>query len=108
MLMMYNRLTIEVTPEALTYFFAIFVGCLIRTMAPFIRKFLAGEVQEWDSAYTITFIISYIVAASATMFIVIANPLVEVPPDLIFPTGFVLGVTSNTIINEVKKWFFPG
>jgi len=94
-------------PDALIYLFAIFAGCLIRATAPFIRKFLAGEVQEWKHYYTFTFLVSYIVAVVATAMVYEQNPLNFVDGATIAVKGLVLGVTSTTIITEVAEWFFP-
>ena len=35
------------------------------------------------------------------------NPLDFTNGDTIFAKGLILGVTSNSIINEVAEWFFP-
>lgn len=104
---MYNRLTIEMSQDSLIYLFAIFVGCLIRAVAPFIRKYWSGEVEKWDNYYTITFLISYVVAMIATVFVYNQNPLTFTNGDTIFTKGMILGVTSTTIINEIKEWFLP-
>ena len=104
---MYNRLVIEMEPQTMVYLFMIFVGCLIRAMAPFIRKFLAGEVQEWKHYYTFTFIVSYVVAIVATAMVYQQNPLTFTDGTTVALKGLVLGVTSTTIITEVAEWFFP-
>ena len=93
--------------QTMVYLFMIFVGCLIRALAPFIRKFLAGEVQEWENYYTFTFIISYIVAVVATAMVYEQNPLNFTDGATVAMKGLVLGVTSTTIITEVAEWFFP-
>ena len=93
--------------QTMVYLFMIFVGCLIRALAPFIRKFLAGEVQEWENYYTFTFIISYIVAVVATAMVYEQNPLTFVDGATVAVKGLVLGVTSTTIITEIAEWFFP-
>ncbi len=96
------------TPDSMLYLFAIFVGALLRAVAPFIRKWYAGEVPDgWDTQYTATFLISYIVAMIATAFVYQQNPLDFTNGDTIFLKGLILGVTSVTIINEVKEWFLP-
>ena len=104
---MYNRLVIEMEPQTMVYLFMIFVGCLIRAMAPFIRKFKAGEIQEWEHYYTFTFLVSYIVAMVATAMVYEQNPLTFTDGATVAVKGLVLGVTSTTIITEVAEWFFP-
>ena len=105
--MLYNRLVIEMEPDTMVYLLMIFVGCLVRAIAPFIRKFLAGEVQEWEHYYTFTLLISYIVAVVATAMVYEQNPLTFTDGATVAVKGFVLGVTSATIITEVAEWFFP-
>ena len=95
------------TPDALIYLFAIFIGCLIRAVAPFIRKFWSGEVEGWDNYYTITFLITYLVAMISTFIVYDQNPLTFTNGGTIFTKGFVLGLGSLWVVNEVKKWFFP-
>jgi len=108
MLRMYNRLTIDMSSDGFFYLFAIFVGCLIRTLAPFIRKWRAGEIDEgWNHKYTATLVIAYIVSVVATMMVYQQNPLDFTNGDTIFAKGLILGVTSNSIINEILAWFMP-
>ena len=94
-------------PDTALYLIAIFVGCMVRTMAPFIRKWMSGVAEEWEHKYTVTFIIAYIVAMVATAFVYQQNPLDFTNGDTIFLKGIVLGVTSNSIINEILEWFIP-
>ena len=94
-------------PNTALYLIAIFVGCVVRTMAPFIRKWMAGEVGEWNHRYTATLVIAYIVSVVATAMVYQQNPLDFVNGDTIFFKGLILGVTSNTIINEILEWFMP-
>ena len=78
-------------PDTMIYLIAIFVGCLIRAVAPFIRKWLSNEVPEgWNHQYTITLLISYIVSLVATAFVYQMNPLNVVNGETIFFKGFIL------------------
>ena len=101
------------TPENTVYLLAIFVGCLIRTIAPFIRKWYADQNSDdpqgipWNHKYTVTFIIAYIISIVVTAFVYQANPFTGLEMDMAFFKGLILGVTANTIINEVSEWFFP-
>ena len=103
----YNTLAIEMNPSEALYLLAIFVGALIRTFAPYIRKFYAGEVQDFENQYLITFLISFIIAVLVAFAQFIVYPLPEGADLLIFAIGLGVGVGSNTLINEMKKWFFP-
>ena len=89
------------------YLMAIFVGCLIRSIAPFIRKWYAGAVEEWEHKYTVTMIVAYIISMLATGAVYQQNPLTFTNGDTIFFKGLILGVTSNAIINEFAAIFFP-
>ena len=94
-------------PTELMYLIAIFVGALIRTVAPFIRKFMAGEVQKFEYQYAITFIVSYIIAVIVALAQFVLYPLPKGDTLLVIAIGVGLGLGSNTLINEAKKWFFP-
>jgi uncharacterized YccA/Bax inhibitor family protein len=107
MLIAYNTLAIEMNPSENLYLFGIFIGALIRTFAPFIRKFYAGEVPKFEFEYVITFIVSLIISALVAFAQFIVYPLPEGGQLLIFAIGLGVGVGSNTLINEAKKWFFP-
>lgn len=85
--------------------FALFIGCFLRTMAPFIRKWSSGECEEFDHLYTVTFLISFIVAglAALTQFAVMPVPTDE--PLMVFALYIGVGWGSNDIINEILKVF---
>jgi hypothetical protein len=89
------------------YLFAIFIGCVVRTLAPFIRKWMSGEAEDWNHKYTATLVVAYIVAVVVTSMVYQQNPLDFTNGDTIFFKGLILGVTSNSIINEVTEWFIP-
>jgi len=101
----YNRF--EMSPTELLYLFAIFVVALIRTFAPFIRKYMAGEVEEFENQYLITFLVSYIIAFVVALAQFVIYPLPSGSEALVFAIGFGLGIGSTSLINEAKKWFFP-
>lgn len=90
--------------DSLYYLFGIFVGCLITQVAPFIRKF-GAEFSEWSNAYTITFIISYVVALVSTVTLYGMNPLAMVGED-VFVKGFSLGLW-NPVVVEISKHLMP-
>ena len=91
----------------LLYLIAIFIGALIRTVAPFIRKFMAGEVEKFEYQYAITLIISYIIAVIVALAQFVIYPLPEGNELLLLAIGIGIGIGSNDLINEAKKWFFP-
>lgn len=92
------------TQDTMLYLFGIFLSCLLTQLAPFIRKF-GVEFSEWDNAYTITFILSYIVALVSTIVIYGMNPLAVVGED-VFIKGFSLGLW-NPVVVEISKQFMP-
>jgi hypothetical protein len=83
-------------PSENLYLFATFVGALIRTFAPFIRKFYKGEEPKFKYEYLMTFLISLVISA-----------LVALAQFVVYPLGLGLGWGSNDIINEIKAVFFP-
>jgi len=86
----------------------IVIGCWIRILAPFIRKNLEGEHLEYDHLYTMLFIVSFLVALVAGATIFLANPL-DPDADLTVTLlqALILGFTSQSVVDEVAKWFFP-
>ena len=76
-------------------------------MAPFIRKFMAGDVEKFEYQYLITFIVSYIVASIVALAQFVVYPLPQGQDLTVFAIGLGLGLGSTSLINEAKKWFFP-
>jgi len=107
MSIVYNRFTIEMNPIESLYLFAIFVGALIRTFGPFIRKFFKGEVQKFENEYLITFLVSLLISALVAFAQFVLYPLPEGEGLMVFAIGLGLGWGSNDIINEIKAVFFP-
>ena len=90
------------------YLSFIVIGCWLRILAPFIRKNLQGEHLEYDHLYTMLFIVSFFVALLAGATIFLAYPLdPESDLNLAYLQALILGFTSQSIIDEIAKWFFP-
>lgn len=98
------------TPELalFIFLFAIFLGCWIRILLPFIRKNLQDEDLAYSHKYTIIFILTYIMAMVAAVFTFQANPpdLTKTMNDL-FIQGLMAGFTSEAIILEIAKLALP-
>jgi len=95
------------TPQTMAYLLGIFVAAMFTAIAPYIRKF-GTEFSEWDNAYTLTFLVSYVVAMLATLIIYDMNPLDVVIVDRFdaFVKGVVLGFL-NPVVTEVSKHIMP-
>jgi hypothetical protein len=94
-------------PSENLYLFATFVGALIRTFAPFIRKFYKGEEPKFKYEYLMTFLISLVISALVALAQFVVYPLPEGEGLIVFAVGLGLGWGSNDIINEIKAVFFP-
>lgn len=98
-------------PDEVIIFVGIFLGCLFRTLAPFIR--IQRETTfpltklSWNHVYTVTFLTSLLIAfASALMGLTFfVMPLDPLTPLKLFAVSFVYGVGMNGVINEVASWF---
>jgi hypothetical protein len=66
-----------------------------------------GEEPKFEFEYLITFLVSLIIAALVAFAQFVIYPLPEGGQLLIFAIGLGVGIGSNTLINEAKKWFFP-
>ena len=95
------------TPQTMAYLFGIFVAALFTALAPYMRKF-GTDFSEWDNAYTITYLISIVVALMATLLIYGMNPLDVSIVDSFeaFIKGVALGFL-NPVVNEVLKHIMP-
>ena len=85
---------------------AIFLGALTRTLLPAIRK--KGEQDEafvWDNKYTITLIVTIVIALVAA---ILTFPTYIIPATdsivAIFTGAFIFGMGLNAVINEITEW----
>jgi len=93
--------------EELLVFLGVLMGCLARSLVPFMRKLgrmaKEGRSLAWDHRYTASLIVSLFVGFVASMMV-----LQNVPPGLgggmmAFCGSFILGFGSNSAVNEVMK-----
>ena len=85
---------------------AIFLGALTRTLLPALRKKdELGQAFVWNNQYTITLIVSVIIAFIAA---IIAFPTFIIPATesivAIFTGAFIFGLGLNAVINEITEW----
>lgn len=93
-------------------FVGIFLGCLFRTVSPFVRKLREAanknEKFAWNHVYTLTLVVSFIVALASSL---IGFAGFRLEPEstttmlTLFAVSFVYGVGLNSVINEVAGWF---
>ena len=80
----------------------IFAGVAIRAIAPFLKKRLEaskhGQAFKWKAEYSITIILTLVLAIPTAMFVLMQFPI---PETLIFPAGFMAGWSSQDIVNKV-------
>ena len=95
--------------EELIIFLGVFLGCLARSLVPFMRKLgeLAkeGKPLAWDHRYTASLIVAVFVGFVASMF-VLPTAIVEHALGsglLAFCGAFLIGFGSNSIVNEIMK-----
>lgn len=80
----------------------IFTGCVARAVVPFLKKQLAaakeGSDFRWKRQYTITIVLSLVIAVPTALFVLASFPI---PETLIFPAGFMAGYASQDVVNKV-------
>jgi len=94
--------------EELITFLGVLLGCLARSILPFLRKLRKateeGRFLKWDHRYTASFIcavlVGFVAAALVMPSISIASSL---SPLIAFCTAFATGFGSNGILNELMK-----
>ena len=94
--------------EELVIFLGVFLGCLARSLVPFMRKLgeLAreGKPLAWDHRYTASLIVATFAGFVASMFVMPAVPMAELGSGVAaFCGAFLIGFGSNSIVNEVMK-----
>ena len=94
----------EIDPEAIALI-GIFLGVLLRTILPALRKWKDFDDFEWSNKYTATMIISIITAVAVA---IIAFPQFIIPvtsnPYTIFSAAFICGIGLNELVIEVTEW----
>ena len=94
-------------PE-LVSFIGIFLGVLFRTLAPALRKWIKQEEDkpfEWSHKYTVTALLTILIAFLATIIGFASFKPPEEPTMTVLAQSLVHGLTLNTVLNEVEKWF---
>ncbi len=94
--------------EEVLVFLGVFLGCLARSVLPFLRK--AREAAErglafsWDHRYTVSFAVALLVAWVSAVLIT-PSVVIEGPtgPLVVFCTAFAVGFGSNGFLNELMK-----
>ena len=96
--------------EELAIFLGVFLGCLARSLVPFMRKLSKfakweGKPFTWDHHYTASMIVAIFVGFVASMF-VLPTAIAEHGLGgglLAFAGAFLIGFGSNGIVNEIMK-----
>jgi len=91
-------------------FFGIFLGCLFRTLSPFVRELRKASEKDqelkWNHRYTLTFTVSFIVALASAIIGFAGFKVETIGTTLaVLCLSFVYGVGLNSTINEVSGWF---
>ena len=85
---------------------SVFLGALMRTFAPAIRKMKEeGETFAWNQKYTFTLVISCLISGIVTMILFLTFEIPDRVLIYVIFGGFVEGFGSNALINEVGKIF---
>ena len=96
----YNRMT----PIDMAFYVGIFIGCLLVTLVPYLRKqFVEKSIDGFDFDYIITMLFSFILSMVASLFLFQASVPVSGDHFLVFIEGLKLGIFDNFWVNEVKK-----
>ena len=94
--------------EELVIFLGVFLGCLARSLVPFMRKLgeLAkeGKPLTWDHRYTASLVVATFVGFVASIFVMPTVPTAELGSGVLaFCGAFLIGFGSNSIVNEIMK-----
>ncbi|MCK4782235.1 MAG: hypothetical protein KAV87_00690, partial [Desulfobacteraceae bacterium] len=90
------------------YLIAVFIGTVFITLSPFVRKYLAEEITEWNHRYTVLMLVSYVVAVMVSVMLYALNPLSVSDPILVLAAGLTVGLASKPLVEEVIKHMVPG
>ncbi|RLI09366.1 hypothetical protein DRO32_00770 [Candidatus Bathyarchaeota archaeon] len=93
--------------EEILVFLGVLMGCLARSLVPFMRKLGAlareGRSLSWDHRYTASLAVSLFVGFVASMTVFQAVPAGLGGGITAFCCSFVIGFGSNSITNELMK-----
>jgi len=93
--------------EEVLVFLGVLLGCLARSLVPFMRKLgkmaREGKALAWDHRYTASMAVSLFVGFVAAMFVAPAVPMGLGAGITAFCTAFIVGFGSNSVVNEVMK-----
>lgn len=82
----------------------VFLGCLARTLLPYLQKLKAEPTLKFDPKYLVTFIVALVESGIATLLLFGAVPseLFTAPISrfLVFVTAFSWAYTSNDVLNK--------
>jgi len=97
-----------VVMEEILAFMGILLGCLARSLLPFMRKLRRaaeeGRVITWDHRYTATFLAALLMASAAALLITPSVSFAEpMSPLIVFCIAFAIGFGSNGVLNELVK-----
>lgn len=97
-------LTITIS-EGWVVFTAIFLGCLARSLIPYMRKMkearATGQPLKWDNTYTITTAFAIVTAGIAALLILPTAQAAN--PRMLFPLAFGAGWASQDVLNTIAK-----
>jgi len=79
----------------------LFLGCLCRTILPYMRKVRENPALEFDLKYLVIFGVSVVVSfiAATTLFAAFVIPNTALP--YVFAAAFVVGFGANDLIAEI-------
>ncbi len=88
----------------------LFLGVLLRTWLPFIRKIKQGKIRQFDKKYLRQAAGSAAIAVIATLLLIpqYESEIIVVGDFVsgirVFSTAFVFGFGANTLVNELLEW----
>jgi putative flippase GtrA len=83
-------------------FLGVFLGCLVRTVLPFLQKLKENPDTPFEWKYLVTFVIAIIESLIVGFLVFSAFPLnLTLSPLLSFLTAFSWAYTSNDVFNRI-------
>ena len=82
-------------------FIGIFLGCLMRTILPYLRKLKHVKNLKFEGKYAVSMIFSVVVSFVASMLLFGTFQIPEGSTFFVLVSGFTVGWASNDILNEI-------
>ena len=81
----------------------IYLGCLCRTMLPYLKKLRDNPDMKFDKKFKATLVFNLIISGIATVLVMANMKAISGEPWIVFAVGFSSGWGAQDIINRMVK-----